>query len=464
MGLFGNNKKTGGIFDVIRCDEPSYLIWKWHPVGTQLGENRRENAIRWGSSLRVRDGSVAVFVYNQKDGPYQEFFEGPYDQIIKTNNFPILSNIIGKAYDAGTPFQAEVYFINLAIIIQTKFAVPFFNVFDPRYLDFGVPTAVRGTISFKIEDYKEFIKLHRLDNFNLDNFQDQIKDAVIRYVKDAVANAPINNDIPVIQIERKTIQITEMVEAYLKARLRNNFGVVVSGVDIGAIEIDKTSDGYNQLIAVTKDLATAAAQAKTAVNIKDMHDKQRIEAENYQEVLRIQREEGQYAQRKQSQTANIAAFQVEAQKEVGIAGANALGQMGANDAGSMSGNISGGGGFNPAAMMASMAVGGAVGQNIAGAMNNMMAGVNQSSQAGATPPPIPTAGYKVNIGGQPSGPYDITALMQMAIAGLFVASTLVWKEGMNDWVPADCIDELKTVFSEMPPVPPSEDAGNGEIT
>ena len=45
----------------IRCDEPSYLIWKWHPAGVQLGTGNRENAIRWGSSLRVKDGEVADF-------------------------------------------------------------------------------------------------------------------------------------------------------------------------------------------------------------------------------------------------------------------------------------------------------------------------------------------------------------------------------------------------------------------
>lgn len=50
-------------------------------------------------------------------------------------------------------------------------------------------------------------------------------------------------------------------------------------------------------------------------------------------------------------------------------------------------NLGGGcDGFNMAAMMASMAVGGAVGQNIAGAMNNMMGGIGQPTMA---PPPIP---------------------------------------------------------------------------
>ncbi len=158
----------------IRCDEPSYLIWKWHPAGTQPGANKQENAIRWGSSLRVKDGEVAVFVYKQKNGTMQDYIVGPFDQMIETANFPVLASIVGLAYGGGTPFRAEVYFINLARIIQVRFGVPFFDVYDPRIMDFGVPVAVRGTISFRITDYREFVKLHRLSNFNLDDFQKQI--------------------------------------------------------------------------------------------------------------------------------------------------------------------------------------------------------------------------------------------------------------------------------------------------
>ncbi|WP_417084134.1 SPFH domain-containing protein [Evtepia gabavorous] len=439
MGLFDKNNRKGGFMDEIRCDEPSYLIWKWHPSGVQAGNGQRENAIRWGSSLRVKDGEVAVFVYKQKDGTMQDFIEGPFDQIIKTANFPVLSNIIGLAYEGGTPFQAEIYFINLARIIQVKFGVPFFDIYDPRFMDFGVPVAVRGTVSFSIADYREFIKIHRLNHFRLEDFQQQIRDAVCRYVKDAVSNAPAANNIPVIQIETKTAQINDAVEYDISERLKESFGVLVSGVDIGAIEIDKTSEGYRQLMAVTKDVAATRVEAET---------------QDYVERLRIQREEGQYAMHKQTQTANIGAFQVEKQAEVGVAGAQALGQMGTNGAGDV--NLSGGGdGFNMAAMMASMAVGGAVGQNIAGTMNNMMGGINQQTTPGAVPPPIPVVAYHVAINGQAAGPFDLSALTQMVSSGQFTADSLVWKNGMAQWAKAGTMDDLKGLFANaMPPIPP----------
>lgn len=441
MAFFNKSKRTGGFMDEIRCDEPSYLIWKWHPSSSQLGENNRENAIRWGSSLRVKDGEVAVFVYKQKDGTMQDFIVGPFDQIIETKNLPVLASMVALAYEGGTPFQAEVYFINLAQIIQVKFGVPFFDVYDPRFDDFGVPVSVRGTISFKISDYREFIKLHRLADFNLETFQMQVRDAVVRYVKDIVANAPATNNIPLVQIETKVAQINDVVEFDISERFKEDFGVIVSGVDLSAIELDKSSDGYKQLMAITKDIASTEIKA---------------EMEDYTERLRIQREEGQYAQHKATQSANIGAFQVEKQTEVGVAGADALGQMGANGAGDVNLGGNGGEGFNMAAMMASMAVGGAVGQKIAGAMNTTMQGINQPVNAGAIPPPIPTVAYHIAVNGQATGPFDIATLTQMANAGQITADSLVWKNGMAEWTKAGTVDELKGLFTIMPPIPTEE--------
>lgn len=426
MGLF---KKKAGIFaDVIRCDEPSYLIWKWHPKGTLEGESERENSIRWGSSLRVKEGEVAVFVYKQKNGTMQDYIVGPFDEKIKTANFPVLSSILGAFIGGTTPFQAEIYFINLAEIIQTKFVVPYFDVFDNRYPDFSVPVAVRGTISFKISDYCEFIKLHKLNTFNVEDFYSQIKDAVSRYVKDVVANIPSTHNVSVVHIENKISIINDVIETGISNRLQSQFGVISTGVDVGVIDVDKSSIGYRQLMSITKDVTIA----KTAVDF-----------ENYEERLRIQREEEQYALHKQTQSANLSAFQIEKQAEVGIAGSEALGQMGANGAGNISlGNNSG---FNPTQMMAGIALGGAVGQNIASVMNEAM----QKSPVVA-PPSIPKTTYNVVVNGKSTGPYDIEVLSQMAQKGEILPDSLVWKQGMTTWQKAEEINDLKGIFP--PPI------------
>lgn len=102
MSFFARQNKIGGFADVIRCDQPDYLIWKWHPSGAAQGTLKRETAIRTNSVLRVKEGEVAVFVYKQKDGTNQDFIVGPYDETLKTKNFPILSSIIGLWYEGDT--------------------------------------------------------------------------------------------------------------------------------------------------------------------------------------------------------------------------------------------------------------------------------------------------------------------------------------------------------------------------
>lgn len=442
MGLFGN-KSEGGLMDVIRCDEQEYLVWKWRPSG-EANSTKRENAIRYGSSLRVKDGELAVFVYQQKDGSMQDFIVGPYDQTIKTANFPVLSSIVGAAFGGASPFQAEIYFINLSGNVQIRFGIPYFDVFDPRFLDFAVPMAARGTITFNLTDYKAFIKLNRLINFELEDFNKQIKDAVTKYVKGVITNIPADKGIPVLQMERKLLEINEIVAAYLKPRLENDFGVNMKGLDLATIEVDKESEGYAELRKVTAEQTTKTTVAQTDVNIKNMEDMQNINAQNMEETLRIQREEAQRAQKLQTETNFIGAHALNQQTEVLKTGAESLGNMGNMDMG-------GGGGMNPAGMMTGMMMGGAMGNQMAGMMNQMGQNMNQQQN---TPPPPPQIQYSVSVNGQTAGPFNWQQLQQMVQNGQLTKNTHVWKQGMAGWELAGNVQELANLFGAVPPPPP----------
>ena len=441
MGLFGN-KSEGGMMDVIRCDEQEYLVWKWRPSG-EANTTKKENAIRYGSSLRVKDGELAVFVYQQQDGSMQDFIVGPYDQTIKTANFPILSSIVGAAFGGDSPFQAEIYFINLSGNMQLKFGIPYFDVFDPRFLDFAVPMAVRGTITFNITNYKGFIKLNRLLNFELDDFNKQIKDSVAKYIKGVITNIPAEKGMPVLQIERQIFQINEYVEAYLKPRLENDFGVNLKVLDIATIEADKESNGFAELKKITLDQQSKATIAQNDVSIKNLQDMQNINAANMEETLRVQREEAQRAQKLQTETNFMGAHALNQQTDVLKTGAESLGNMS-----NMGGDA---GGMNPAGMMTGMMMGGAMGNQMAGMMNSM--GQNMQNQQN-TPPPPPTIAYSVSINGQAAGPFHLQQLQQMVQNGQLTPNTHVWKQGMSAWELAGNVQELATLFGAVPPPPP----------
>lgn len=446
------NQNRAGMMDEIRCDEKDYLIWKWRPANNV----HRENAIRWGSSLRVREGSVAVFVCRRKgQDAIQEFIEGPFDESLKTSNLPIIASFVAAAYGGGTPFQAEVYFINLAKVVQSRFAVRYFDVFDQRFPDFGVPVAVRGTLTFKIADYHEFIELHRLDEFTLEDFQNQVRDAVSRRVKSLVANMPSKLGVPLLQLAGRTDDLSELANDDLSPQLRKVFGIELSSLDIAAIDVDEESDGYARLMAVTRDVTEATVQAQTEANIKNIRDMQRIQMENLQERLRIEREEGQYRVHKQTQTANFPAYQVEAQTTVGVAGAEALGHMGENGAAGI--NLGGGGndGMDMAGIAAGMAIGGSVGRNIAGAMDNMMGNTPAGISGSPVPPPIPRQDrFHVAINGAAAGPFDLATLSSMVALRSLTPESLVWQKGMTNWIPAKTVPAIAALFNNGPTPPP----------
>lgn len=443
MGLFGKGK-GGGLMNVIRCDEEEYIVWKWRPEGQDINTTTRENSIRYGSSLRVKDGEVAVFVYKQANGTLQDFIEGPFDETIKTANFPVLSSIVGLAYGGESPFQAEVYFINLQSNNQLRFGVPYFDVFDPRLPDHGVPMSVRGTITFNITDYRGFIKLNRLVNFDHDQFLKQIKAALQKYIKGVVMNVPQEMSIPVVQMERQILNINNKVEEYLKPRIENDFGVNLKGLDIASLEIDKDSPYYNKLRQLTAGNTARTMNAQTDVNIQNMQDTQSLNVANMEETLRIQREEAQRAQRLQTETNFMGAHSLDQQTEVLKTGAQSLGQMGMM-------NDDSGVGMNPAGMMTGMMMGGAMGQQMAGMMQNIG---QQMQEAMNTPPPVPNVQYHISVNGTQSGPFTIPQLAQMAQSGQMNAQTYVWKQGMQNWEMAGNVAELSSIIAPPDPGTP----------
>lgn len=451
MGLF-DKKGDGGLLDVIRCDETEYLIWKWRPSGDATS-TRKENAIRWGSSLRVKDGEVAVFVYSQQGGPSQDYIEGPFDDIIKTANFPIISNILGLAYAGKSPFQAEIYFINLAGNLDRTFRVPYFNVYDYRYPDWPVRFSAQGNFVFNITDYKAFIKLHRLINFEMDDFANTLQSALIGLVKSEVMNTARANNIPVLQIESQIDLVRENLQTKLKPVFLETYGVNLKRFNLQFIEPDKSDDGYRRFIEYTRGLQEGQLAKQAEVNMLNMEDTQAINATNMSETLRIQRDQAERFARLQTEQQFLGAHQIDQQASVLKTAAANLGEMGQMNLGT------GGGGFNPAGVMTGMAVGGAMGGQMANMMNISGQNIQQPMMA---PPPLPQVTYHVSINGQNAGPFNMGQLQQMTAAGQLNKDVYVWKQGMANWEVAGNVAELAALFAQaavppppMPPTPPT---------
>ena len=84
----------------------------------------------------------------------------------------------------------------------------------------------------------------------------------------------------------------------------------------------------------------------------------------------------------------------------------------------------------------------------------------QQQQSAGGPPPIPGAPpalvFHAVINGQQAGPYDMNILKQMASQNQLTKETLVWREGMSNWLAAGQVPELSSVFSSVPPPIPGQ--------
>lgn len=127
-------------------------------------------------------------------------------------------------------------------------------------------------------------------------------------------------------------EITTISKKNSGCRFRNDFGVELTALDISDIEVDKSSEDYNELLHITRDTKKRIVEANTSADVEDIREMRRIDRENYSETLRIQREEDQYAKHLKAQADNLEVHRINQQANVSVAGADALGRMGENGA------------------------------------------------------------------------------------------------------------------------------------
>lgn len=329
---------------------------------------------------------------------------------------------------------------NLSTGSQLSIAIPYFDVFDPRLNDTGVPVSVHGSIVYAIEDLELFHSINKREAYSDETFQNKLRGTVTKFVKAVVSNAPSDAQIPVVQIERKVLEISDMVESYVVPKVESLFGIKVRSFDITSIMVDKDSRGFRELKALTADLEKERVMAKHnsdlntfntqsdlnidmmrrqhEMNFGGQEEMQRMNLEHQRETMRIQREEMQRASRLQTEQTFLGAHQANLN-------ANVLNNATDN-------------GLNAFASKSTMG---------APAMGAPAMG---TPQMGAEP----NVQYMVGVNGQQAGPFNWQQLKQLAQQGQLTAQSYVWKQGMPQWALAGQVAELQPIFANaMPPMP-----------
>lgn len=360
---------------------------------------------------------------------------------------------------------------NLSKGSQLNFAIPYFDVFDPRLQDYGVPVSVHGAVVYAIEDMDLFHSVNRNEGYSDETFKNKLRGQLSKFIKSVVSNAPSDAQIPVVQIERKIFEISELIQQRVTPQVEKLFGITIRSLDITGINVDKESRGYRELKALTADLEKERMMAqhnaqisnfnlnndlqqdmlkkqselnldamgrKQELDLGGQEELQRMNLENQRETMRIQREEMQRASRLQTEQTFMGAHQ---------ANLNAGVLNNATD-----------NGIN------------AFRQQTMGGMNNMgqMGGApqmpGQKGMGGAPQMPgmcasVPQVQYYIGINGQQYGPCDWNKLQLLVQQGQLTQQSYVWKNGMAQWEFAGNVAELAPLFQgtapQMPGMPPT---------
>lgn len=360
---------------------------------------------------------------------------------------------------------------NLSKGSQLNFAIPYFDVFDPRLQDYGVPVSVHGAVVYAIEDMDLFHSVNRNEGYSDETFKNKLRGQLTKFIKSVVSNAPSDAQIPVVQIERKIFEISELIQQRVTPQVEKLFGITIRSLDITGINVDKESRGYRELKALTADLEKERMMAqhnaqisnfnlnndlqqdmlkkqselnldamgrKQELDLGGQEELQRMNLENQRETMRIQREEMQRASRLQTEQTFMGAHQanlnagvlnnatdngINAFRQQSMGGMNNMGQMGG--APQMPGQKG-------------------------------MGGAPQMPGMGAA---VPQVQYYIGINGQQYGPCDWNKLQQLVQQGQLTQQSYVWKNGMAQWEFAGNVAELAPLFQgtapQMPGMPPT---------
>jgi membrane protease subunit (stomatin/prohibitin family) len=125
------------------------------PTGRQIVHRVPEGGsgeFRLGSQLIVRENQAAIFF---RDGKALDVF-GPGRHTLSTMNIPLLANLISLPFGGKSPFRAEVYFVNMADLLDQKWGTQEPVTF--RDSEFGmVRLRAYGTYAMAVADPQLFV-------------------------------------------------------------------------------------------------------------------------------------------------------------------------------------------------------------------------------------------------------------------------------------------------------------------
>ncbi len=363
------------LVDVVVCNSP-LLCWKYP-----------RNDLRVGTQLVVHPSQTAIFVKGGKI--YDIFQEGTYT--LTTANIPLLGTAINIPFGGDSPFQAEVWFVNLTAKLDIKWGTPnAIQVEDPLY-NVIVPMRAFGSYGLRVINSENFLRsfIGSASVFTVETMDTYFKGKILSHLSSLISKKIVEDKVSVLQINSHLVELSEYCDDRLDTVLEK-YGLEVLEFAIHNINIPQDDPSVIKL----KEAKDIAARMKIAG--KDVYQMER-------------------------------SFNVmeHAAKNEGAGG-----------------------------QFMSMGAGLGAGIGVGGTMGNVFS-QNLNFNPTPMPPPMPQAvQYFVFINGAQQGPLPLQTVFSLIQSGQADAQTLGWRQGMQNWLPLKDLTDFAGAFNAPPPPPP----------
>ncbi len=187
---------------------------------------------RVGSQVIVRESQNAVFF---RDGQALDKF-GPGRHTIATANVPMLTNLLGKAFNDRTPFTAEVYFVSMKEFTDLKWGTPQPIIVRNPGVGLGVALLQGfGTYSIEVDDPQQFVTqvVGTDGSYMMDEIDDRLRNMLLSKFADLLGETGAKSNV------LEMIGLTEEIGAGVRAKATPDFaalGLTLKSFYIGSLK------------------------------------------------------------------------------------------------------------------------------------------------------------------------------------------------------------------------------------
>jgi excisionase family DNA binding protein len=219
------------IFDVVEypSEMTDELVHRFPEVGVA--------DLRMGSQVIVREAQRAVFF---RDGQALDSF-GPGRHTITTANVPILTRILGAAFNDRTPFTAEVYYVSMKEFPDRRWGTPQPIIVRNPGMGLGVALIQAfGTYSFQISDAQQFVTqiVGAQGVYMMADIETRLRTMLLSKIQDLLAETAQKSSV------LELISLTEEIGTGVRVKAQDDFaalGLTLKTFYIGSMKPSEKS-------------------------------------------------------------------------------------------------------------------------------------------------------------------------------------------------------------------------------